>query len=262
LGDNAMEYRILGPIEVLRSQQQVALDGSKQRTVLAALLIAGERMLPDSELSELLWGGRPPATLNAQIYTYVSRLRKLLGDDATIVRRSKGYLLRIGSCRFDLRDFDDQCRHGQAELCDGRYAESARSLRAALTLWRGPALAGVSEHLAAVERPGLEEARFTALESRIEADLALGGHARVLPELISLVRQHPLRERFRAQLMIGYYRCDRQADALALYDDGRRVLADQLGVDPGRLLRDVHQRILTADPIMHSPAVAQVYARS
>jgi DNA-binding SARP family transcriptional activator len=255
-----MEYRILGPVEVSHNGKRVPLDGSKQRTVLAALLIANSRMLADTELSELLWGDRPPATLNAQIYTYVSRLRKALGDGANLSRCSPGYRLHIGPCRFDLTEFEEQHRLGQAALAAGRYAESSKLLRSALALWRGSALSGVSDHLVAAEEPRLEEARISAWESRIEADLALGRHAQALPELISLVRRYPLRERFRAQLMTSYYRCDRQADALALYDQGRRVLVEELGVDPGRLLRGVHRSILTADQELLVPAADRVSA--
>jgi SARP family transcriptional regulator, regulator of embCAB operon len=254
-----MEYRILGPVEVLHDGERVPLDGLKQRTVLAALLVSGDRLLADAELSDLLWGERPPATVNAQIYTYVSRLRKALGPSVTFVRVSQGYLLRIGMCRFDAADFGTWQRRGEEALRAGRFEESAACLRSALAQWRGPALAGASEFLVAAEGPGLEEARVSALESRIEADLALGRHTQVLPELISLVRVHPLRERFRAQLMTGYYRCDRQADALSLYDQGRRVLADELGVDPGRMLRGVHQAILSADPDLQVPAARRVY---
>ncbi|MFD0200203.1 MULTISPECIES: AfsR/SARP family transcriptional regulator [Saccharothrix] len=144
-----------------------------------------------------------------------------------------------------MKEFQEQAALGRSALAAGRYEDAARLLRAALRLWRGPALTGVSEHLAAAEAPRLEEARIAALESRIEADLALGRHAQLLPELTRLVRRHPLRERFRAQLMTTFSRCDRQADALVLYEEGRRMLADELGIDPGSLLREVRLAILT-----------------
>lgn len=246
-----MEYRILGPVEVRDSGAEVPLDGSKQRTVLAALLIAEGSLLSDTKLSELLWGQRPPATRNAQIYNHVSRLRKTLGHDLSITRRTPGYLMRIGTASFDLHEFEKLATRGQSEQLAGRFEESGRLLRAALKLWRGPALVNVSEHLTEAEGPQIEEARLSVLESRIEADLAAGRHVEVLPELTGLVGQYPLRERFRAQLMTTLYRCDRQAEALALYDRSRQMLAEELGVEPGILLRGVYHAILTADPALH-----------
>jgi DNA-binding SARP family transcriptional activator len=248
-----MEYRILGPVEVKDDGVDVPLDGAKQRTVLAALLIAGGRMVSDAELSRLLWGSNPPATLNAQIYNYVSRLRKTLGRDVSITRRSPGYLMRIGTASFDLVDFEALAARGQSALAAGRYQEAGDLLRSALALWRGPVLANVSEYLVGVEAPRIDEARVAVLESRIEADLAVGSHARVLPELTGLVNQYPLRERFGAQLMTTLYRCDRQGEALALYDRCRRMLADELGVEPGTLLRGIYHAILTADPELRCP---------
>ncbi|QKW35622.1 AfsR/SARP family transcriptional regulator [Actinomadura sp. NAK00032] len=245
-----MEYLILGPVEVRDGDTAAPLDGAKPRTVLAALLLAGGRLLSDSELSALLWGARPPATMNAQIYNHVSRLRKTVGPAVSIVRRSPGYQMRIGDARFDLREFERLAASGQTALRAGRYAEAGELIRQALALWRGPALADVSEHLAAAEGPRLEEARIAALESLVEADLALGRHAQVLPELTRLVARHPLRERFQAQLMTTLYRCDRQAEALAVFERSRRMLAEELGIEPGRLLREVQRAVLTGDPAL------------
>lgn len=253
-----LEFRILGPVEVHHDGVELPLDGSKPRTVLSALLIADNGAVSDARMSDLLWGHQPPATFNAQIYTYVSRLRKTLRKEGHIARRARGYELRLNTCSFDLREFEEKAALGQAALAANRYEEAARLLRAALLLWRGPALTGVSEHLADAEAPRLEEARIAALESRIEADLALGRHAQLLPELTRLVHQHPLQERFRAQLMTTFYRCDRQADALVLYEEGRRMLADELGIDPGALLRETHLAILTADPVLHLPHARRI----
>lgn len=249
-----MEYRILGPVEVRDGGAEVSLDGTKQRTVLAALLIAQGKFVSDAELSMLLWGANPPATLNAQIYNYVSRLRKTLGREVSITRRSPGYLMRIGTASFDLPQFERLAAAGQSALLAGRYEEAGRLLRAALVLWRGPALVNVSEYLIDAEGPRIEEARIAVVESLIEADLAAGRHAEVLPVLTRLVGQYPLRERFRAQLMTTLYRCDRQGEALALYERSRRMLADELGIEPGARLREVHQAILTADPTLRCSA--------
>ncbi|MDQ7903627.1 BTAD domain-containing putative transcriptional regulator [Phytohabitans sp. ZYX-F-186] len=242
-----MELRILGPVEIWTDDDRNSLDGSKQRTVLAALLLARQRMISDHQLSALLWGADPPATMNAQIYTYISRLRKLLGDGASIVRQRPGYLLRIGTARFDFADFERHTRLGRAALKEQRYADAAGHFRAGLTLWRGPALTDVTEFLADVELPRLEEARMAALESRIEADLALGRHTQLVAELTGLVAAYPLAERLRAQLMLALFRSDRQADALAVYQTGRRILADELGVDPGPALSKAQWEVLAGE---------------
>ncbi len=251
-----LEFRILGPVEVIRDGVPIPLDGSKQRTVLAALLLAHGRMLSDSQLSYLLWGERPPNTVNAQIYTYVSRLRKSLGSEVNIERRRPGYTMNIGAMQADFVRFEQLARASQEALRAGRYDSAADTLRAALSCWRGPALANVTEFLADAELHRLEEARMVALESRVEADLALGRHGSLIPELTGLVIGHPLRERLRAQLMVALYRVDRQSDALAVYHDGRRILAEEMGSDPGATLAEVYHAILAGDPELLRPAGA------
>lgn len=248
-----MEYGILGPVYARDGGAELRLEGAKQRTVLAALLIAEGSFCPDARLSRLLWGDRPPATLSAQLYNYVSRLRGTLGPGVHITRRDHGYLMPIGAASFDLPRFRELAGQGQSAMVDGRYREAGVLLRDALALWRGPVLSNVSEHLAEAEGPSLEEARITVLSGRVEADLAVGRHPQVLPDLTRLVTQHPLHERFRAQLMTALYRCDRQAEALALYDHGRRMLGDELGLEPGPLLRRVQHAILASDPCLHRP---------
>ncbi|GIG56664.1 SARP family transcriptional regulator [Longispora fulva] len=249
-----MEFRVLGPVEVWKDGAEIPLDGSKQRTVLAALLLADGRIVSDERLSSLLWGENPPATLNAQICTYVSRLRKSADPGMEILRQRPGYLIRLDGARYDHGDFERLAQTGRAALRDGRHADAAEQLRAALALWRGPALANVTEFLLGAEQLRLEEARIAVLESRIDADLALGRHAPLVPELTGLVAEHPLREGLRAQLMTALYRCDRQADALAVYHDGRKVLVDELGVDPGPTLSKAHHDILVACPTLDAPA--------
>ncbi|AHH99268.1 hypothetical protein GCM10010174_50280 [Kutzneria viridogrisea] len=250
---DGLDYRVLGPVGVSDGLRELPVDGSKPRTVLAALLLSGQRLVSDSQLSDLLWGQDPPATSHAQICTYVSRLRKALGRGAVIERRSPGYVLHIGQGNLDLARFESDAELGRSALALGRYEQASRKLRSALDRWHGPALAGVSERLVSSAAPGLEEARISVLERRIEADLALGGHAELLPELAGLVAEHPLRDRLRAQLMTALYRSDRQADALALFDEGRRTLADEFGVHPGELLRRVHHAILTGAPELDWP---------
>lgn len=248
-----MEYGILGPVQVWDGGVEIPLDGEKQRTVLAALLIAEGSLLSDARLSWFLWGDRPPATRTAQLYNSVSRLRRALGPRVRVARRAHGYVLAIGSASLDLLRFRDLARQGRSAIVAERYREAGNLLREALTLWRGPVLSNASEHLAAAEGPVLEETRIAVLAGRIEADLAAGLHPQMLPELTRVVAQYPLHERFRAQLMTALYRCDRQAEALTIYYHGRQLLGHELGVEPGPLLRDVHRAILTSDPCLHRP---------
>ena len=242
--DSGLEFRILGPVEVVRGGQPVRIGGAKPLTVLVALLLARGRVLPDSTLSALLWGENPPTTRSAQIYTYVSRIRKQLGR-GDIQRRGSGYLFTDRPGQLDSEQFSTLLLTGRRELDGGHYEQAARSLRRALELWRGPALTGTTEFLMDTELPAMDEAYMLAVESRIAADLALGRHFQLVSELTALVGKSPLRERLRAQLMLALFRCDRQADALAVYHVGNRMLAEELGVDPGPTLRDAHQTILT-----------------
>ncbi|MFG2119426.1 BTAD domain-containing putative transcriptional regulator [Streptomyces sp. NPDC048710] len=213
-------------------------------TVLATMLLAQERVVSDSRLSALLWGWEPPATASAQIYTYMSRLRKQLGEEVEIVRRPPGYVLRAPGAVVDLVEFRRRERDGRRALAERRFEEAADLLREALGQWRGAALANVTEHMLDAELAPLEEERMLALESRLEADLELGRHEQVMAELTALVAEFPVRERLRAQLMTALYRCGRQADALHTYYEGRKVLAEQLGIDPGEALGSTYQAVL------------------
>lgn len=239
-----MDFRLLGPVEAWDGDIEIPIDGFKERTVFAALLLSRNRVVTDSQLLDLLWGEEPPKTYTAQLYTYVSRLRKRFGDAVEIQRQHPGYVLRVKSGELDTDRFDQLDRGGRDLLARGRHAEAADVLGRALALWRGPALANVTETLVVAAAGRLEEARMVVLESRIEADLALGRRDRLVSELTGLVTQYPLRERFRAQLMTVLYRSDRQGDAMAVYRDGCRILADELGVDPGTALRETYEYIL------------------
>ncbi|MEU2395795.1 BTAD domain-containing putative transcriptional regulator [Streptomyces sp. NPDC007369] len=252
-----MDFRLLGPVEAKRGGgSTVPLSGSKVHTVLAALLLSEGRVVSDARLSALLWGWSPPATASAQIYTYMSRLRKHLGEEASIVRRQPGYVLHAPGAWTDLTEYVRLDRQGREALAEHRHEEAAALLREALELWRGTALANTTEQMIEAELPRLEETRMITLESRIEADLALGRHEQVIAELTALVAEHPVRERLRAQLMTALYRCGRQADALHTYYEGRAVLADQLGVDPGEALGSTYQAVLGGDLGLTPPAPA------
>ncbi|MFE2169376.1 BTAD domain-containing putative transcriptional regulator [Streptomyces sp. NPDC059447] len=241
-----MDLQLLGPVEATREGTRIALSGTKLHTVLAALLLARGRVVPDTRLSPLLWGGRPPATMSAQLHTYVSRLRKLLEPEVTLERRGPGYALRTGDSRLDIAEYERLDRLGRQALQEHRYEEAGSLLRDALELWQGPMLVNATEHLVQEEVPQWEEARAATLENRIEADLALGHHQRITAELTRLVADFPLRERMRAQLMTALYRCGRQADALHVFHEGRSVLAEELGVEPGHGLRAAHEALLGA----------------
>ena len=239
-----MEFRILGPMEVTEQGQSVPLGGAKQRALLAVLLLHPNEVVSSDRLIDGVWAGEPPATALKTLQVYVSQLRKRLGTDV-IVTRAPGYLLRVDRDDLDLSRFEVLVKEAKGAAPE----VSAAKLREALALWRGPALAEFTyEPFAQAEIGRLEELRVAALEERIEAELALGLHADLVGELEALVAQHPLRERLRGQLMLALYRCGRQAEALHVYQDGRRLLVDQLGIDPGAALHQLEKQILNQDP--------------
>ncbi|WP_020645605.1 AfsR/SARP family transcriptional regulator [Amycolatopsis balhimycina] len=241
-----MEFRILGPLAVSRADGRPAvLGGRKPRTLLAALLLAGGRVVPDERLISLLWDGERPSTVDAQVCTYVSRLRKALGRPARLVRTGGGYVLAPGGT-VDAEEFERLAASGRDELSSGRPADAAKAFRAALDLWRGPVLADVAGPLRAGESARFEELRLAVLEGRIEAEVASGDHLRAVPDATALVLEHPLRERARALLMAGLCASGRPADAIAVYHQGRQLLGRRLGIAPGPALRAAYQRVLDA----------------
>src|SRR5919109_4011287 len=223
-----MEFRILGPLEVSEEGRVLRLGGSKQRALLASLLLHANEVVSRDRLSDELWGASPPDTAPTALQVYVSQLRKALGRDL-ILTQPPGYLIRVGDGELDLHRFEQLVAAARTD----EPAQAARLLREGLALWRGAPLAGLGDSFAPAERARLEEQRIAALEQWIDADLALGRHAAVVTELEALVREHPLRERLRAQLMRALYRSGRQADALELYRQTRRELSEELGLDPG-----------------------------
>ncbi len=234
-----MEFQILGPLEVRDNGQAVAIGGGKQRALLALLLLRPNEVVSNDTLIDELWHGEPPDTARKALQVHVSNLRKALGDDR-IVTQAPGYRLRLEPGELDLERFETLRGEGGAE-----------GLRRALALWRGAPLADFAyEPFAQAERARLEELRLTTIEQRIEADLRLGRHADLVSELEGLVGAEPLRERPRAQLMLALYRCGRQADALETYQAARRVLVDQLGIEPGRTLQELEREILRQEPAL------------
>jgi DNA-binding SARP family transcriptional activator len=247
-----MQFRLLGPLEVADGDRLLALGGRKQRSLLAMLLLHANDVVPTELLVDEVWGGSPPATVAKSVQVYVSRLRKELGD-GRLVTREPGYLLRVAASELDLSRF--QALVAEAE--GAQPAAAAAKLREALALWRGAPLADLAyEPFAQAHATRLDDLRFAALEARIDADLASGEYARLTGELEALVVRHPLRERLRGQLMLALYRSGRQAEALAAFQVARATLVDELGIEPGREMRELHEAILRQDERLDlAPAV-------
>ncbi|HEY8647186.1 MAG TPA: BTAD domain-containing putative transcriptional regulator [Gaiellaceae bacterium] len=239
-----MEFRILGPLEVSDGDQPVAVAGAKPRALLAALLIRSGQTVSAERLIDELWGDDPPETAQNTLQVYVSQLRRTLGTDA-ILRRSSGYALAVSREQIDLARFEDLVESAR----DANPHVAADRLRDALALWRGePEVDGVR----------LAELRLAAIEARVDADLSIGRHAELVPELQALVAEEPLRERLRAQLLLALYRDGRQADALTEYARARKTLVDELGVEPGPELQRAHRAVLahTDEAPLLAPAVS------
>ena len=220
-------------------------------------MLEPNRVVPSDRLVDLLWGEQPPATAPNALQVYVSQLRKLLPPE-TLVTQAPGYCLRVAPEAVDLHRFEQLAAEGREALAEGRAAEAAEKLREALGLWRGVPFADAAfERLAQAETPRLDELRLAVLEDRIDADLSLGRHGALTGELEGLVREHPLRERLRGQLMLALYRSGRQAEALEQYQDARRALVDELGIDPSPALQALEKSILQQDPSLNiSPVPA------
>lgn len=236
-----MEFRVLGPLQVVRAEAEVEISAGRHRALLATLLVRPNRIVSTDELVARIWDDDPPGDARATAQTYVRRLRASLGDEV-ICTRPGGYQISIVGDQLDLIRFDDLLR--RARRADGVGHEAAL-LAEALGLWRGPALANVpSDALHRDEVPALTERRLRALERRIDLDLAVGEHDELVAELHALVAAHPLRERFWAQLIAALAECGRPAEALQAYEELRTQLAEQLGADPSRQLQDLHRAIL------------------
>ena len=239
-----LEFHILGPLEVVDGEEVLHLGGQKQRARLALLLLDPNRVVSTDRIVDALWGEQPPRTAATSLQNFVSQLRKLVGPE-TLVTKPPGYELRLSGEQLDLERFRrlvDEARGEPAE-------ERAEGLRRALALWRGPPLADLGfESFAQSEIVRLQELRLAVVEDRVEAELEAGRHAELAGELETLAEEHPLRERLRAQLMLALYRAGRQAEALQIYHDTRRVLVEELGIDPSPSLQQLHGSILRQDP--------------
>ncbi|MGW5372783.1 BTAD domain-containing putative transcriptional regulator [Streptomyces sp. NPDC004009] len=247
-------FGVLGPVRARRGEEALNTGSPQQRALLAALLLREGRTATAAELIDALWGAEPPSQALAAVRTYASRLRKILGP-GVLVSESGGYALRgLGEGALDLAVAQELATEADKARGGGDLGHAREALGRALALWDGEALAGVPGPYAEAQRVRLEEWRLQLLESRLDMDLEQGCHAEAVSELTALTAAHPLRERLRELLMLALYRSGRQAEALAVYADTRRLLAEELGVDPRPGLRELQQRILQADPALAEPS--------
>jgi YVTN family beta-propeller protein len=249
-----LEFHILGPFEVVDDGRPLNLGGPRQRSLLAILVLWRGTVLSSDRIIDLLWGEHAPATATKTLQGYVSHLRKTLGSEC-LLTRAGGYELRVTADQVDADQFRARLAEGRAALADADAVLARERLGSALQLWRGEALSDLAyEAFAQAEIARLEEERLSALEERVDADLALGRHRGLIGELETLAAEHANRERFLGQLMLALYRSGRHADALSAFNGGRRALAEELGLEPGTALRTLEQQIITHDPALNAPA--------
>ncbi|MBW5486299.1 AfsR/SARP family transcriptional regulator, partial [Streptomyces bambusae] len=261
-----MRFRLLGALEVHGvgpDARDLTPRAAKIRVVLATLLVRANEIVSVDSLIDELWGEQPPRTATTTLQVYISQLRKLLhamdpeaGRDA-LVTRPPGYLLRVDPAQLDLARFEELHAQGRAAAAAQDPAAAADLQRRALALWRGPLLSD-TPHGALLESTAIRlgEVRAAALEQRIRAELRLGRHQELVGELQALVTEMPMREEFHGHLMVALYRTGRQADALQAFARLRRTLVDELAIEPGRALQELHGRILTGDPVLLRPSAA------
>ncbi|MFE7245696.1 BTAD domain-containing putative transcriptional regulator [Streptomyces sp. NPDC057582] len=253
----SIRFGLLGTLRLTCEDREIRLGGARQRAVLALLMLRHGRTVSVDELAETVWDGSPPPTARTQISICVAQLRKLFReagvDGEAIVTSHPGYRLDTEGHGLDLVDFLSLTGHASALAGSGRPAEAADAYRRALALWRGPALDGLTGYALEQEACWLEEQRLTALDGHAELRLALGRHQELTAELAALVREHPLRERTRHSLMLAQYRSGRRADALETFRTGHQLSIDELGLEPGTALRELHNAVLCEDPAIAAP---------
>jgi DNA-binding SARP family transcriptional activator len=247
-----MDYRILGPLEAFDGERELSLGGTRQRAVLALLLLHANGALTRDVIIDRLWGESPPPTAAKVLQNCVSALRKELPGGGEALRTVGGaYALEVAPGELDRDRFEQALAKGRAALAAGDEEHAAEQFRSALELWRGAALCDFAyESFAQDEIVRLEELRVAAVEDRIEAELGCGRAEELVPELEALVARHPVRERLRRQLMLALYRAGRQAEALAAYRDARETLLGELGIEPTRTLQELEKAILAQDPAL------------
>lgn len=260
-----VEVNVLGPFEVSVDGVSIVPSASKPRRLLAMLAFNAGRAVSTSALIEELWGQSPPPSALATLQTYVLQLRRRVSDALAghgagsskdvLVTTPAGYLLDVGAGAVDAVRYDVLAAEGHRAINDGDDKEAARALGAALALWRGPVLTGIPlGSQLAIEATRLEQSRLSDLDLRIDAELRLGRHQQLIGELSTLCARYPMVENFCVHYMLALYRSGRQWQALQVYRDQRTLLISQLGIEPSRRLRAVHQAILKADPAIEGPA--------
>ena len=248
-----MEFRVLGSLEISGDGGPLELGAPRQQIVLATLLLSANRVVAIDRLIDAIYGDRRPRTARSQAQISISALRRALaanGGGSLIGTHPQGYVITVESGQLDSQRFTELVAAARADRDMGRPGQAVANYREALRLWRGPALAGLDSPLVRLAASHLDEQRIGSNEDRIKLELELGQHRELVYELTELVEEFPLRERLRGQLMLALYRCGRRADALQVYRDGRRVLIDELGMEPDKRLQQLEQAILTSDPVL------------
>jgi DNA-binding SARP family transcriptional activator len=259
IGPGDMWLTVLGTLSISHEARRISIPAAKHRVVLAALLMKANQVVSADSLAETVWDGSPPPAARVTIQSYISRLRQLLGPavGTRIVTRSPGYAAQFCGDELDLLRFTDLFRQGSEALDAHEWARASGAFGSALRLWHETPLCDVPcERLRLEEIPRLDQMRLQAAEWRADAELRLGRHEQLVPELRHLLVEQPLRERLYAQLMIALSRANRRAEALAAYRDARKILRDELGIDPGPELQQLHQRILQGEPVDPAPFAA------
>ncbi|GAA0440099.1 transcriptional regulator [Acrocarpospora corrugata] len=239
--DEGLRFRVLGPMQVLRDGTELQICASRELAILAGLVLNAGRVVSVDRLIETVWAGSAPPSARRQIAICVSRLRRVVGA-GVIETSSPGYLIRPAPGSIDWLEFRALVARSRNEVAGKHREEAVRLLREALALWRGNPFEDIRGLRYDVAR--MEESRLEAAEACLELEIELGQHHQVIPELLALVAEHPFRERIRAQLMLAQYRAGRRADALRTYQETRRYLRDQIGLEPGPALRHLHDQIL------------------
>ena len=268
-GLESLRVGVLGPVRAWLSGRELPTGPPRQRAVLGMLTMRANRAVSRDELVDAVWGQHAPASAEGGVHTYVAGLRRVLepgrsrrGPSQVLASASAGYVLRLDAGQVDAVVFERSLQSGRRLRSSGDLNGAIAALEVALGEWHGSAFAGVPGPFAAAERVRLGELRSAAAEERAEVLLDLGRHEQAVPELAALAAEHPLRERMRGLLMIALYRCGRQAEALQAFHDARKVLGDELGIDPGPELRRIHQQILALDPDLDAPGRGRAPAPS
>jgi len=249
-----VSFRLLGPLEIWRSGRQIAISAPRKLTVLAALLLQANHTVSTAQLIAAVWHERPPATAVNQIAICIAALRRALAPQSgMIATRPSGYQLNAPPGALDLERVEALVGRGRSRRREGRIADAAADLREALTNWRGPVLCGITSAALQPHVAAWEERRLAVAEEAFALDLQLGRHDTIVAELAAFVATHPLRERPRGLLMVALYQSGRQAEALVVFRDTRRMLDEELGLQPSTELQELERSILVQDPRLLRP---------